>query len=445
MIRPEADSRPLVDIEQKYQSLEFTQTSGYNHYAPTADNRALRQSSIDRFLADEMMAELHIELTRYSPEEITQTASVYNELLMELAAKSPRTPEEDSLMDKIINKTGELFRYEELLLSLGATVLEDRSEHRRLAADLSLEIMGGVNKPAFNTLVNELLDTADTSALPIAAELKELLMRQEVDIDSQFSRIDLEDTTRKIIEGDLYELYPGLEKLMEAEDSGPVGSTEAVETFKSLQQLAGLDDWDTDLDDGKSAHTSSKDRKVFIGRNRAALKNHKETVALGMHEAIVHGSRAGGVQVADTLDFEEGLATRLQQILSGEKRTPGVQYYLSIGLQAGADRNGEMRSYRETFEIMWRREVLLQEKAGTEIDISAARVLAQRQVTRTRRGGAIDTRDSSYFVGAQKAAQWLNELSLKPADVRLRELKRVLTNRIDPTIPEHIAMTQEVE
>lgn len=435
---------PTYDhIKSEYLNLPFTQTSGYGHYAPTGADARVRDESTKQFLNDPSVTEPHLDPSRHSWETINQTIEAYDRLLTELAKNPHRSPEEDDLMDIIINKTGELFRYEELLLSLGNTALEERDEHRRLASDLSLEIMGGVNKPAFSTLVNELLDMADKSQSEIASELRKILKRQSVDNGGGFNHVELEDTTRDVVRNDLYELFPGLQGLIGAEDTGPISPSELVEICKKIQGLAGMDEWNTELNDGKSANTSSKDKTVFIGKDRATLKNQREAVALGVHEAIVHGGRAGGVQCAGTLDFEEGLATRLQQIISGERRTPGVQYYLSIGLQAGIDREGEARNYREVFEIMWRREVLLQEKAGKEIDIVEARALAQRQVTRTRRGGAIDTRDSSYFVGAQKAAEWLNGLAQRPTDERKRELLRVLTNRIDPTVPEHILMVEK--
>lgn len=192
--------------------------------------------------------------------------------------------------------------------------------------------------------------------------------------------------------------------------------------------------WKAELDGGKSAHTDIRGETVYYGRGRDDFPNELAAIGVAFHEAIVHGGRGEG---PGGLVFEEGLATCLEQVITGNKRVPGVQYYLSIGLQAGVDRQGEMRSYRGTFEIMWRREVLLMERSGKEIDIEKARSNAQRQVHRTRRGGAIDTRDSSYFLGAQKAANWLNTIADLPESERQARLKHILSVRYDPTNPDH--------
>lgn len=116
---------------------------------------------------------------------------------------------------------------------------------------------------------------------------------------------------------------------------------------------------------------------------------------------------------------------------------------MSIGLQAGADSGGEHRNYRQVFEILWRREAMLMEQAGKEVDMQKARSNAQRQVHRTRRGGAIDTRDSSYFVGAQKAAVWLNEVAqLQPNEMQ-EKLRWILSGSFDPTNLAHVAIMEK--
>ena len=129
-------------IESEYLGLPFTQTSGYGHYAPTGEDVNIRTKSAEVFLADVEVTEPYLDPSRHSRDTINQTIEAYDRLLAELARNPRRTPEEDALMNKIINKTGELFRYEELLLSLGTIALEERDEHRRLAADLSIGIMG---------------------------------------------------------------------------------------------------------------------------------------------------------------------------------------------------------------------------------------------------------------------------------------------------------------
>ena len=429
-------------VKERFDSLSFTKTAGYTQYAPKdSAEREARSASIEHFLEDDTVIEPESAPTRYSQSDIEKTAEQYDMLLAVLFSQPERSEEDEILIDKIINKTGELFRYEELMLSVGAASLGDVDRHRRIAADLSIEIMGGVNKGAFNELVGELWTMAESSDAPYAQELKELLPRPPEGPEATENATELSEKTRELIGSDLFSLYPELRTLLQTENTGSLSASEAVPIFKEAERIAALEDWSVEVDDGASAHTSSNEKTVYIGKDRV-FKDQRSTVAVALHEAIVHGGRSEGVSFPGCLDFEEGLATRLQQVITGETRAPGAQYYLSIGLQAGADRGGEPRNYRETFEIMWRREALLMEKAGNSVDVQKARATAQRQVQRTRRGGAIDTRDSAYFVGAQKAAVWLNEIASLPPAERRRILATTLTNRIDPTIPEQLAYAE---
>jgi len=430
-------------IEEEYKKLKFTNTSGNSHYASSGpDDLARRNESIESFLSSEDIEEPSLTPTFHERGTIELTITKYESMLDILMAQPHRTEEEEILIDKIINKTGELFRYEELMRVIGAAACEPDPSRRRIASELSLEIMGGINQGAFGGLVNELLDDAETSDSPYAKELVSLLERQPGSSEVKDS-IELEDTTREIISQDLMVLFPGLNELLNEPDSGPLTPEAAVPIFEELQRLANLDDeWTVELTDGKAAETSGVQKKVFIGRNRVKFPSRRAAIAVGFHESVVHGGRSEGISLPNSLDFEEGLATRLQQVISGEARTPGVQYYLSIGLQAGADRGGVPRTYRETFEILWRREALLKEKAGKQVDLDEVRVSAQRQVHRTRRGGAIDTRDAAYFTGAQKAASWLNEIALLPPAERRQQLAFVLTHRYDPTNPDHVTHIQ---
>lgn len=155
--------------------------------------------------------------SKHSREEVRETIKVYERLFYELAGNPRRISEEDTLMDRIINKIGELFRYEELLLSMGSTALRTQDEHRRLAVELSLDIMGGIDMPIFATLTNKLYETANLSNLPVSAELKNLIQLQDIDNKRGFRSIDLEDDARELIVDYLYKLYPGLKNLVQDE------------------------------------------------------------------------------------------------------------------------------------------------------------------------------------------------------------------------------------
>lgn len=440
----EKQTQPEQSIKDRYDALDFSKTAGYVHYhASSPEDAARKDESIDAFLKSDSLEEPIMDPTKHTWETVRHTITEYEEIIDTILQKPYRMPKDEAELDRLIQKTGELFRYEELMLAMGAASLDARDEHRRQAANLSMEIIGGVNQGAFRQLVNDTVTLAENSDSPAGQELLELVGRQDSSSEV-FVSYDLEPKTREIIMGDIKELYPGIETLFdEAGEDGPVSPQGLVEMCDQLFTIAGFDpEWAGELADGKSARTASGRKRVLVGRDRVDLSSRRAAAGLAFHEAIVHGGRSQGEKVPGSGDFEEGLATRLQQIISGEERTPGTQYYLSIGLQAGLDRGGAPRSYRETFEILWRREVLLAKEAGREFDVAKARSDAQRQVHRTRRGGAVDTRDSSYFVGAQKAAEWLNEIAKLPEEERHRQLRSVLSNQYDPTLPEHVAFIE---
>lgn len=425
--------------KQIFDQNPFTATPGYEHYLNPNTSATERQNRIYEFLNNPDLTEPRQMMDgRHNTETVKETIELYGGLLDELMCtpSENRSQTHEELIDKIIRKTGELFRYEELQLALGSVASSDCLEHRRLAAELSLDIMGGIDKPAFAAMVNELIDLASNSQRKEATELLSLLEKQPID-GGGHEVLGLNDETMKIIHDDLRNIYPEIGSMIDKASKEPVPVDKAVDVCKAVIQVAGLpEEWSVQLDSGKSAHTSIREKTVYYGENRADFPNELAAIGVAFHEAVVHGGRGSG---PGGLDFEEGLATCLEQVITGQKRVPGKQYYLSIGLQAGADRGGDPRNYRETFEILWRREVLLMEQNGGVVDIDKARSNAQRQVHRTRRGGAIDTRDSAYFVGAQKAAGWLNDIARLPEEERLEKLRHILSVRYDPTNPDHIS------
>jgi len=443
-VTQENDAPPTLaeTIEDQFRPLTFTRTGGNEHYgAGDKQELARRNARIESFLHEETIQDPDLIPVRYDSDTIQKTANTYDVMLDILFSQPSRTPEDDVLIDRIIQKTAELFRYEELHLAVGSVAMGDRDHHRQVASEMSLEMMGGIDHAAFGTLINQLLDTAASSSSLYAQELQGMIMWQP-GAEEGLTSVEMSEETRRCIGEDLVSLFPGLDEFVENhDDPQPVSAVNAVPLFEETQRIAQLSEqWGVELDEGKSVSSSQAKKKIVIGRHRTDFKNERDAIAIAVHEAIGHSGRGKGVSFPNYLDFEEGLATCLEQIISGESRIPGVQYYLAIGLQAGADRGGVPRNYRETFEILWRRQALLAEQSGGEVDVEKARYAAQRQVQRTRRGGAIDTRDASYFLGAQKAADWLNQITGLPEFDRRQRLLEVLINRYDPTDPEQQAM-----
>lgn len=448
--------KPYVELEagsqatDSFSDIVFTQTPGYQHYTPRTPNELqVRDAGIAVFLEYDELDEPTVVAGRHDSETIVRSAELYEALLDELIRKKHRTQQDDLMVDVIIDKTAELFRYEELQLALASQAIGARERHRMAASDLSIEVIGGIDMPVFGALVNEVIAMAHASSLPEGEELLTLLREQSTSCEYG-DGFELSDDAMEILKIDLCTLFPGLDMLLADNRAGVVSPEDAVLYFEAVLKIAGRlsAEYRVENDEGRSARTSSRDGAIYIGRHRSSFSSSVEAVGVGVHEIIGHAYRSDNAtrQVDEIarqplpgyLDFEEGLATCFEQIITGKKRTPGKQYYMSIGLQAGADKGGVARSYRQTFEIMWRREVLLMEQAGGAVDVQVARMNAQRIVQRTRRGGAIDTRDSSYFLGAKKACDWLNEVASLPDDMRLAMLRWVLSAKFDPTNEAHV-------
>ncbi len=434
---------PVRDaLKDAFEELEFTKTAGYTHYNPSdAYQQGWRDAQIDTFLKHDSIEEPDVAVRRYSKEEIDSTVQKYESMLDILYAQPERSAEDEALIDRIIEKSGELFRYEELMLSVGAAATEDFNRHRRIASELSVEIMGGVDEEAAKGMINQLLDLAEKSESSYAVELRSMLTRQAIDMEKAENGIELTEKSREVLYADLLVLFPKVRQLLAGarSDDGKITPEQSIPIFNAMLEAVDLEDWGAEIEEGlKGARTSKADKKVYIGDKRDDFTSTLDALGTSFHESM-HAARSEGIEMAGYRNVEEGITTLLQQIITGVQRTPGKQYYTAIALQAGVDRGGVPRSYRETFEIMWRRQALLNEQASDPNDMEKVRSDAQRQVQRTRRGGAIDGRDSSYFTAGQKTARWFNELAQLPEAERRSLLALTLSNRIDPTIPEHVA------
>jgi hypothetical protein len=305
-----------------------------------------------------------------------------------------------------------------------------------------MELFGEPHRDDFLQLLARLRQTADTKAdtNPYAQEL--LALTGSVEVGEGTPNYELKESTLETLKGDLLTLFPQLNEFMMDENAEAVSAEQSIPYIQAMIDAMGMVGWEAELTVGKGASSSSEDKEVLIGRDRPPFLP-KQLMSTAIHEDIGHGFRAYNSSIQEdrikqtalpgSLAFEEGFATGLEQIFSGEKRIAGEQYYLSLGLQLGLDRDGEKRNFRETYEVLWRRLVV----TGAEEDIDKAKNQAYKQVMRTTRGGMLDARDISYFDGAKRAYAWLNEIAELPQDERHEKLQWVLSGRFDPTNPLH--------
>ena len=142
--------------------------------------------------------------------------------------------------------------------------------------------------------------------------------------------------------------------------------------------------------------------------------------------------------LANYSDAEEGLAKAFGQAVNGKYEQPGVQYYIGAGLLLGT--SGEPKSFRQTFEILWRRQALLDMEASgqdamtDEIVDKAKNSLYTRtfRLVRGTNSPVVFLKDLAYFRGSHNAWQYL-----KSAEGDETAFALMMSGKADPTISNH--------
>lgn len=381
-------------------------------------------------------------------------AEVALQQLLEDSNKISDASEAELLGEQAARKLAELYRHRQVVRLLGSAGWR-AAINREHAGQMTMEIFGEPQRETFAHLLGEVRGKAERQAATGSAIAQELLDRLgSLQPETEAPNYELSDKTLETLRGDIYELFPGIETVLLDQAEGEISPEDSVAHFQRMLAFLGMttDGWQARLSEGKAAGTSSSERHISIGRNRSAFTPARLN-ALMLHEAVGHGFRAFKAQqqdkqvlktpLPDFLPFEEGLGTALEQIMTDEKRMAGKQYYLSLGLQLGLDRqDGQARGFRDTYEILWRKAVVeaaVNEEVTDEV-IAKAQRTAEQQCMRTTRGTALDARDISYFDGARKANEWLNTLAELPESERLAQWRWVLSARFDPTRQSHVAV-----
>ncbi|MET0979932.1 MAG: tyrosine/phenylalanine carboxypeptidase domain-containing protein [Candidatus Saccharimonadales bacterium] len=366
------------------------------------------------------------------------------------------------MYEQVAVKLAEVYRHLEVVRGLGRTGLR-REVSRERAGQMTLEIFGEPNQAVFDDMLHADIVAArqpighpDVQLSNIRAEFLELIGDKARHYAPESDRVsyELEDTAIETLRADFYGLFPGLETIPTS-DKKSLTSKESLPWFDATLAAVGLTakGWTSRPGEGKAASTNSGAKEVVVGENRSDFTD-VTVKTVPVHEVVAHGLRAQNASEQELavrqrplpgyLAFEEGFGMALEQIISGEKRIGGVAYYLSLGLQLGMDQEiAEKRSFKDTYEIMWRRS-LLNKQNMTSDDIIAAKQTALQQTMRTTRGGSLDARDISYAEGARKAHQWLNDVATQEPTERQRLLKWVLSGKFDPTNQAHADIFQEL-
>lgn len=198
------------------------------------------------------------------------------------------------------------------------------------------------------------------------------------------------------------------------------GVTEMTEAIKiSLEKMGGKElGWKVEIIPNSSALAVSAHQKIVeVGENRPKIKGDvlegKILHELGVHTGrSIRAEKAGWLSAAygqeGYLDFEEALATALEDSYHGKFDDHGKNYQLIAGLTYGYD-NHSPRNFRETFEVMWRVNAIGKIKEGiiTEKEMTNAKSNAYTSCMRLFRGttglqkGVVYLKDLAYFNGQE--------------------------------------------
>jgi hypothetical protein len=433
---------PSSSWTARYDAVPFTRIESNEWYGIADSSQAAKQRDAAKveFIASGDLEAPRLEYPRLRELDFSATERSLQSLLAEAAT----LPGEDSDLayERAARKLAELYRHKEIARSLGLLARKQLLSRER-ASIMSQELFGVPEAGAFDQIIANLRSQAERlkEATPVADEMLHLLGSPEaVDLPRG---LELTDQTIETLRGDLTELYPGLDAWAAGDPDESMNVADSVRYIEDLLEITGLkkQGWTINLLDSDAAASTHKKQKVItVGSLKLLKMNRGQLIKTGIHESLGHASRQPiGL---DNLAFEEGIGVALEQIISRQKRIPGEQYFTSLGLQLGLDRDGNKRSFREVYEILWRRIILDDVEKERTVDIQEAKHKAYKQCMRTTRGGALDARDISYSAGAAIAHPWLNSLvELAPVE-RKRILHDVLSKSYDPTNEIHRAKAE---
>ena len=444
---------------KSFDAIPYASIASNEPYAVGAspEQSGLRAKISSEYIEDPVAEWPEFNYPKLDGAELIHSERLLQKLLNELDTLQGPSAEVNVMYDKIAAKLAEVYRHLEVVRGLGRTGLR-RELSRDRAGEMTLELFGRPDQATFNDMLYADIQAARISdddptsqAATIRAEFLDLIGEKAKSYapESDTLAYELKDETIATLRRDFYNLFPGLEMLrVNSAEENVITPQESLATFKQALDATGLSDsgWDVEPGEGKAASTNDATQRIVVGKNRPNF-NRKTITSVPIHEWM-HAMRAHNaknqeqavrrMKMPGYLQFEEGFGMALEQIVTGEKRIGGTAYYLSLGLQLGMDEGaGQKRSFKDTYEIMWRRSLLTKDTV-TDQDIERAKKTAIQQVTRTTRGGSLDARDISYAEGARKAHTWLNSIAEKNEPERQRLLQWALSGKFDPTDPSHV-------
>lgn len=263
------------------------------------------------------------------------------------------------------------------------------------------------------------------------------------------------------------------QKVEEFGDDYAAGPEDIVEMFEAALQLmdpTGEAGVGVELDPGASALSwDSSTMSIKVGDKRKAIESAEMVYKKFLHEGFIHGGRAiSGIKTelpvlgtglftnterADYLTFEEGLATTVEEAVSGVEPkwdSTKLGHYINIWLASQGN------DFRSVFETAWRYRLLDQLKDNQEVDdalIAKHKSAAYTACVRIFRGTPTNlseqypgispitySKDLAYLNGRVIAMDYLADLHETQDEAGLM---RLMSAKFDPTVPEQNRLVDE--
>ncbi len=453
----------IKSTAERFSDLPIAHTPSNEPYGVQADKEAAKaRAEVRRDFLNGAEDEPEIDYPQLNESGLEIQLRMIDQLIddIEYAPEDTDPAEQDALYDILTQKREEILRHLTIARLVGREAVSpwletvSSKDLERRAAEHNCEIFGRPNVAVFNYLLAEArrkaietLQSDDTEVARIAQEF--LDMTHDVEGRERAEPVELDAEYLVTLKTDLFAVMPALESMTQLDVPETVSAVDAIPYVDAALAAMGLTEkgYRARRTHGSALEENPKMHVVDVGENRRDFdgSSGNDVIATSVHEAIHILRHQNAQEQPDpskrmtsraNILAEEGLCVVVEQIVREENVTRGVPYYIAAGLQMGIDITGNNRSvdardFRQTHEILWRWSVIM-EGAG---DIAKQKETAYARVMRTRRGGALDTRDIQYFAADQNIKEWLQSLRNLPAEERQEKLRWALSAQFDPNDP----------
>ncbi|MBI3624087.1 hypothetical protein HY218_00475, partial [Candidatus Saccharibacteria bacterium] len=245
-------------------------------------------------------------------------------------------------------------------------------------------------------------------------------------------------------------------------DDDELDSAALIKTAQIALNARGYTDWQAKPTTNTNVDTSQADQTIYIPEKRRMNFEEFDKLING-HEIDQHVGRRvngdatgvailGGLGCSDYLQWEEGAGKANETLLSGKVLLEGSAFgfFLSGGLIMGLDREGTGRNFGDTFDIVWRLNLLEQfsnGKVGDDVQtvISELQTKAYDHLRRLFRGtdgkvtGVFYPKDAvNYYLGQVEVwRKWDKDMQGLDEEARRVEYKLESSAKINPQRADH--------